>query len=107
MLLWRLLLARWSSSKFLRGRPFSIPWRPRSVGLVGGVPLLDLAYEEDSRADVDMIVVLTGSGKFVELQATAEHATFEEGNLAELIKLARIGITELQQLQQEVLSGRA
>ncbi len=77
-----------------------------SVGLVGGVPMLDLAYEEDSRADVDMNVVLTGSGKFVELQATAEHTAFEEHDLAQLIVLARIGISELQHLQQEVLSSR-
>src|SRR6202521_964245 len=47
-----------------------------SVGSVGGVPMLDLCYEEDSRADVDMNVVMTGAGKFVEVQATAEHAAF-------------------------------
>ncbi len=77
-----------------------------SVGVVGGVPMLDLAYEEDSRADVDMNVVLTGSGKFVELQATAEHTPFEDRELTQLIDLARHGIAELRAMQQEVLSGR-
>ncbi len=78
-----------------------------SVGIVSGVPMLDLAYEEDSRADVDMNVVLTGSGKFVELQATAEHTPFGDEPLAELIELARAGISELQAIQQQILAGRS
>src|SRR5262245_17424138 len=49
-----------------------------SVGIVKGVPLMDLCYDEDSRADVDMNVVMTGSGKFIELQATAEHSSFDD-----------------------------
>ena len=77
-----------------------------SVGLVGGLPLLDLAYEEDSRADTDMNVVLTGSGKFVELQATAEHAPFDDRHLADLVALARSGIAELRAIQHDALSGR-
>jgi ribonuclease PH len=77
-----------------------------SVGVVGGVPLLDLAYEEDSRADTDMNVVLTGSGKFVELQATAEHAPFDDQHLADLVALARSGIAELRAIQRDALSGR-
>jgi ribonuclease PH len=76
------------------------------VGVVGGVPLLDLAYEEDSRADTDMNVVLTGSGKFVELQATAEHAPFDDRHLADLVALARSGIAELRAIQDDALSGR-
>ena len=78
-----------------------------SVGIVSGIPMLDLAYEEDSRADVDMNVVLTGSGKFVELQATAEHTPFGDEPLTELIELARAGIRELQTIQQQILSGRS
>ncbi len=78
-----------------------------SVGIVSGIPMLDLAYEEDSRADVDMNVVLTGSGKFVELQATAEHTPFGDEPLAELIELARAGISELQAIQQQILAGRS
>ena len=68
--------------------------------------MLDLAYEEDSRADVDMNVVLTGSGKFVEVQATAEHTPFEEETLNQLIGLARNGITELRKLQHDALAAQ-
>ena len=77
-----------------------------SVGIIGGVPLLDLAYDEDSRADVDMNVVMTGSNKFVELQATAERTPFEHSHLAELLELARIGVTQLRDLQEQVLANR-
>ncbi|MBV9405660.1 MAG: ribonuclease PH [Acidobacteriaceae bacterium] len=78
-----------------------------SVGIIGGVPMLDLAYEEDSRADVDMNVVMTGSNRFVELQATAERSpSFEDAQLAEMLALARQGIAELHVLQREVLAGR-
>lgn len=77
-----------------------------SVGIVAGVPLLDLAYEEDSRADVDMNVVLTGAGRFVEIQATAEQTAFDDAQLEELLKLARGGLAELRELQEQVLRGR-
>src|SRR5947209_2001886 len=72
-----------------------------SVGVVGGTPMLDLAYEEDSRADVDMNVVMTGSGKFVELQATAEHGSFDDRQLNGLIGLARGGLEQLVKVQRE------
>lgn len=77
-----------------------------SVGIVGGEPMLDLAYEEDSRADVDMNVVMTGSGKFVELQATAEHTPFGDAQMNQLVTLARSGLAELRAMQQEVLAAR-
>ncbi|HWF46505.1 MAG TPA: ribonuclease PH [Bryobacteraceae bacterium] len=77
-----------------------------SVGIVAGSPMLDLNYDEDSRAEVDMNVVMTGAGKFVELQATAEQTPFEDAQLAELIALARIGIEELKTLQESVLKDR-
>lgn len=77
-----------------------------SVGIVAGTPMLDLSYQEDSRADVDMNVVITGSGKFVEIQATAEHTPFEDSQLEELLDLARVGISELRAIQQQVLSAR-
>jgi ribonuclease PH len=77
-----------------------------SVGIVGGIPVLDLPYEEDSRAEVDMNVVMTGSGKFVEIQATAEHKPFADGELDALIELARSGIAELGALQKQVLGAR-
>jgi ribonuclease PH len=73
-----------------------------SVGLVRGVPLLDLNYEEDSQADVDMNVVMTGSGKFVEVQGTAEHDPFDDAQMAQLITLARSGIAKLVELQKQV-----
>ncbi len=74
-----------------------------SVGIVGGVPMLDLCYTEDSRADVDMNVVLTGSGQFVELQSTAEQRPFSDAQLAEMIALARKGIEELTGVQRRLL----
>ena len=66
-----------------------------SVGVVGGVPMLDLCYEEDSRADVDMNVVMTAKGEFVELQATAEQRSFPGKDLEEMLRLAKAGIDVL------------
>jgi len=73
-----------------------------SVGVVGGVPMLDLCYQEDSQAEVDMNVVMTGSGQFVELQATAEKTAFGDEHLASLISLARTGIAELILVQKSL-----
>ena len=74
-----------------------------SVGIVDDKPVLDLNYEEDFAATVDMNVVMTGSGKFVEVQGTGEEATFTEDELAALIKLAKRGIGELTDLQKKTL----
>src|SRR5450432_2469893 len=74
-----------------------------SVGLVGGVPMLDLCYDEDSQADVDMNVVMTGAGKFVEVQATAEHTAFDAAQMSQLVDLAHTGITELVIMQREII----
>jgi len=74
-----------------------------SVGLLGGKAMLDLCYHEDSRADVDMNVVLTGEGKFVEVQATAEHTAFDDSQMAEMLALARKGIGELIAAQKAAL----
>src|SRR3954453_6609893 len=74
-----------------------------SVGMVGGVPMLDLCYEEDSQADVDMNVVMTGAGKFVEVQATAEHEPFDDSQMAQMMVLARAGIAELARKQREII----
>jgi ribonuclease PH len=71
-----------------------------SVGIVRGVPMLDLCYEEDSQADVDMNVVMTGGGRFVEVQATAEHEAFDDSQMSELIALARAGIARLAEIQK-------
>lgn len=75
-----------------------------SVGIVNGKPLLDLCYEEDSAAAVDMNIVLTSSGKFVELQATAEQIPFDDPQLGELIALGRKGVSELVELQNAAVS---
>jgi ribonuclease PH len=77
-----------------------------SVGIVGGEPMIDLDYEEDSRADVDMNLVMTGSGKFVEVQATAEHDPFNDAQLSRLVGLARNGIGELIAIQKRVIEAR-
>jgi ribonuclease PH len=74
-----------------------------SVGVVGGTPLLDLAYDEDSKADVDMNVVKTGDGRFIEVQGTAEGPPFERGALDALLELADAGIKQLVSLQREIL----
>ena len=71
-----------------------------SVGIIKGVPMLDLCYEEDSSAEVDMNVVMTGSGKFVEVQATAEKSAFDDDQMAALLALARAGIRDLTAIQK-------
>jgi ribonuclease PH len=70
-----------------------------SVGIVDGVPLLDLDYLEDVRAEVDMNVVMTGRGKFVEVQGSGEEATFDKAQLLAMIGLAEQGVAELSRLQ--------
>lgn len=74
-----------------------------SVGIVDGTVMLDLAYEEDSRADVDGNYVLTGNGKIIEVQMTAEHAPFEEEQLQAMLAVARKGIAELIEEQKAAL----
>ena len=76
-----------------------------SVGIIDGVPMLDLPYDEDSRAETDMNVVVTGSGKFVEVQGTAEAAPFDRAELDALLDLALGGCVELAELQRATLAG--
>lgn len=78
-----------------------------SVGIVDGEVLLDLNYEEDSRADVDMNFVMTAGNKIVELQATAEHQVFDDAQLAKMMSLARQGIQSLIAKQQTLLGTLA
>jgi ribonuclease PH len=77
-----------------------------SVGLIAGRAVLDLDYRQDVEADVDMNVVMTGSGRFVEIQGTGEEATFDDTELASLLKLARRGIFQLSEIQRRAL-GKA
>jgi ribonuclease PH len=76
-----------------------------SVGVVGGQPMLDLAYEEDSRADTDMNVVQTGDGRFIEVQGTAEAEPFSRDALDALLALAAGGIQQLVALQREIVGA--
>jgi len=75
-----------------------------SAGIVDGRPVLDLAYEEDSRAEVDMNVVATGGGRFVEVQGTGEEATFSNEQLGQLTSLSLRGVAELTKLQEKMLA---
>lgn len=75
-----------------------------SVGIVGGTELLDLCYEEDSRAATDMNIIMTGTGKFVEIQGTAEADPFSGENLLSMLKLGHKGIQQLVDLQKAALA---
>lgn len=76
-----------------------------SAGVVGGRVLLDLAYEEDHRAEVDINVVMTGAGRFVEVQGTAEGNPFSDAQLGRLLAACRDGVRELTALQRDILRG--
>jgi ribonuclease PH len=76
-----------------------------SVGIVSGQPILDLDYSEDSRADVDMNIVRTGAGAFIEIQGTAESGPFSEDQMRQMVDLASGGIRELVGRQREVLDS--
>ena len=76
-----------------------------SAGMVGGRPVLDLSYEEDAVADVDFNVVMTGSGRLVEIQGTAEGTPFSRQELTSLVDLAETGIQQLTEMQRHVLGG--
>ena len=97
---------RWLMQRgLLADTPVLQPVAAISVGIVGGVPLLDLDYGEDSACDTDMNVVMTGAGHFVEVQGTAEGATFSRAEMDRLLQLAEKGIGELIALQHESLSN--
>ena len=76
-----------------------------SVGIIDGIPMLDLCYAEDSNAEVDMNVVMTESGKLVEVQGTAEGAPFSRSKLNELIDLAEVGLKEIFTRQREIVES--
>lgn len=78
-----------------------------SVGIVNGTPVVDLPYSEDSTAEVDMNVVMTGKGEFIEVQGTGEHAPFSKGRLDALLTLAAGGIRSLMEVQREALGDIA
>jgi ribonuclease PH len=84
--------------------PIVAPCAAVSVGIVDYLPVLDLSYEEDVKADVDMNVVMTGEGKFVEVQGTAEGVAFDRAELASMLDLAVKGIGELFEYQRKALT---
>jgi ribonuclease PH len=95
-------LSRLVMSGQLRAHPLTEACAAISVGIVGGVPMLDLAYSEDAGAEVDMNVVMTSGGRFVEVQGTAEGLAFTRSELDELLALAEAGIKEIVSLQDEM-----
>jgi ribonuclease PH len=98
-----LALERMVSAGMLRSIPLTDSLAATSVGIVGDELMLDLAYEEDSRAQVDMNVVMTGDGRFVEVQASAEGRPYTDRELQQLLTLATGGIRTLHEVQQDLL----
>ena len=89
----------------LKELPITVAVASTSVGILDGMPLLDLDYDEDSAADVDFNVVMTNSGDLIEVQGTAEGRAFSREALDQVLDLAEMGITDLFQIQQEALSS--
>lgn len=92
-----------SDLALLAGRIFTDSVAAISVGIVEGESRLDLDYREDVVAEVDMNLVMTGAGRFIELQGTGEHATFDQGQLLTMLELGRTAIRELTTKQREIL----
>jgi ribonuclease PH len=90
-------------SKTLSKMPITDYLAATSVGLVNGQPVLDLCYEEDSRAGVDANIVMTGAGRFVELGFTAEHGSFGDPDVEQMLALARCGIAQLVEIQKKFI----
>lgn len=98
--------ARWMvNERLIRRMPFADMVAAVSVGTVAGDDLLDLCYEEDSRAAVDMNVVMTDKGRFIEVQGTAEGAPFDRVRLNKLLDLAGAGVQQLVRMQRQSLDG--
>jgi ribonuclease PH len=102
-----LALARWVAEGSLSSVPLTQSVAAVSCGMVGGVPLLDLDYSEDSTAEVDANVVMTGDGGLVEVQATAERTPLSRASLDDLLALAGAGIEQLREAQQAALAAGA
>src|SRR5439155_10154342 len=102
-----LALSRWVAEGSLDRVPLTQSVAAVSCGMVGGVPLLDLDYSEDSTAEVDANVVMTGDGGLVEVQATAERTPLSRASLDELLALAGAGIEQLREAQQAALGATA
>ncbi|HEV2185637.1 MAG TPA: ribonuclease PH [Stellaceae bacterium] len=99
----RLALGKLVTAGLLPAMPLTDSVAAISCGVCGGIPVLDLDYAEDSAAETDANFVLTGSGKIIEIQATAEGAPFDEASFTAMLDLARAGIAELSRLQLAAL----
>ena len=99
-----LALAKLQSEGLLESDPVVSPVAAVSVGVVGGVPVLDLPYVEDVAAEVDMNLVMNGQGEFIELQCTGEKNTFSDTELATMLAHGRKGIGELLDLQRSAIA---
>ena len=97
-------LTRLVQNKAISTHPLTSHCAAISVGIVDGVPVLDLPYVEDSRAEVDMNVVMTADGRFIEVQGTAEGVAFHRSELNSLLDLAELGCAEIFALQSELLA---
>ena len=95
----------WRERGILSADPLKDAVAAVSIGIVDGKILLDLCYEEDSKADVDMNFVMTGSGKFIEVQGTAESAPFTKKQMERMAEIAHQGIKELLQAQKKVIAA--
>jgi ribonuclease PH len=98
-----LALQKMRENGLLKKMPIADYVAATSVGVIGGTPMLDLAYDEDSRAEVDMNVVKTGDGRFVEVQGTAEGAPYDRSTLDALLDLASRGVDQLIAVQRGVV----
>ena len=98
---------RWLDRGIMNSDPIKDSVAAVSIGIVDGKILLDLCYAEDSKADVDMNFVMTGSGKFIEVQGTAESAPFTRKQMERMAEIAQGGIKELMKAQKKVIAGLA
>ena len=93
-------IQRLKSKDMIKGNPILNSIAAVSVGVVNGAALLDLCYAEDAAAQVDMNVVMTGDGRFIEIQGTGEEYTFDDEQLSEMLKIAKKGIREITEIQR-------
>ena len=97
----------WLDRGIVNGDPLKDAVAAVSIGIIEGKILLDLCYEEDSKADVDMNFVMTGSGKFIEVQGTAESTPFTRKQMERMAEIAQGGIKELMKAQKKIIAGLA
>jgi ribonuclease PH len=100
-----LALAKLKKDGVLKEIPISDYVAAVSVGMIDGKPALDLDYEEDSTAEVDMNIIMTGDGRFIEVQGTAEREPFSKDDMEKLLALAQKGVEELIVIQKKALKG--